>query len=61
MSRDLNARLEARDISLKVTGARASVREALRAEGWSDEFAGIRRSTSLDGKVAAFEHQHRGG
>jgi len=59
MLRELNVTLKARDITLTLIGAHGAVRDLLRAEGLEGQIAGIRRDTSLDDEVVAFEQGER--
>ena len=49
----LHAELATRGISLRIIGARGSVRDLLRAEGVEDKVGRLDRTVTLDGLLAA--------
>jgi MFS superfamily sulfate permease-like transporter len=53
MLRALHAELATRGISLRIIGARGSVRDLLRAEGIEDKVGRLDRTVTLDGLLAA--------
>jgi len=53
MLRELQAELASRGISLRIIGARGSVRDLLRADGIEDKVGRLDRTMTLDGLLAS--------
>jgi sulfate permease, SulP family len=53
MLRELQAELASRSISLRIIGARGSVRDLLRADGIEDKVGRLDRTITLDSLLAS--------